>query len=70
MSTHAAHAFIQLQIAKMANSALPAQDRTFIEGMIEMAVLLEQLPVSDAECYREALAVKTGNRIVKLRSAA
>ncbi|WP_288078985.1 hypothetical protein [Pseudomonas sp.] len=70
MSIHAAHAFIQLEIAKMANSAFPAQDRTFIEGMIRMAEQLGQLPYQDAECYREVLAVKAGNRIVRLRAAA
>lgn len=70
MSIHQAHAYIELEIAKMARSASPAQDRTFIEGMIEMAAFLGYMPIQDADSYRQVLAVKAGNRIVKLRSAA
>lgn len=70
MSIHQAQARIELEIARLAFSAQPAQDRTFIEGMIEMAEFLGQIPYQDAACYREALAIKAGNRIVKLRIAA
>lgn len=70
MSIHQAHAYIELEIAKISNSHTPAPDRSFIEGMIEMAVYLEQLPAADGELYREALAIKAGNRTLELRSAA
>lgn len=70
MSIHQAHAYIELEIARMSRSIYPAPDRTFIEGMIEMAAYLGYLTHQDADCYREALAVKAGNQIVKLRSAA
>lgn len=70
MSVHMAHACIQLEIAKISRSPTPAADRSFVMGMIEMACLLEQLPHADAESYREALAIKTGNRIDAIRRAA
>lgn len=70
MSIHQAHAYIELEIARIARSVSPAQDRTFIEGMIEMAAFLHQINQQEAECYREALAAKSGDRIVRLRSAA
>lgn len=70
MSIHQANAYIELEIAKISRSTTPAPDRTFIEGMIEMAVWLGQLSFQDAESYRQVLALKTGNRIVNLRSAA
>lgn len=70
MSRDLAHARIGLEIAKIARSATPAQDRTFIEGMIEMAACLSQITYQESECYREALAIKAGNRIAALRNAA
>ena len=68
MSADLAHARIGLEIAKIARSSTPAQDRTFIEGMIEMAECLSQITYQDSESYRQALAIKTGNRISALRS--
>lgn len=59
MSADLAHARI---------SSTPAQDRTFIEGMIEMAACLSQITYQDSESYRQALAIKTGNRISALRN--
>lgn len=70
MSAHQAHAYIELEIARISKSQTPAPDRTYIEGMIEMAAFLGYLPRQDADCYREALAIKTGNRVVQLRRVA
>jgi len=70
MSKDAAAAFIGYEIAKIAKSPMPHVDHTYIEGMIEMALLLEQLTFDEGECYRRALEVKVGNRKVQIRSAA
>jgi len=70
MSSDLAHARIGLEIANIARSATPAQDRTFTEGMIEMAACLSQITFEESESYRQALAIKAGNRIAALRSAA
>ncbi len=70
MTNRLAPAYIELGIAKMARSIQPAQDRTFIEGMIEMAAFLSQISHQEAERYRDNLAIKSGTRIVELRSAA
>lgn len=70
MTSDLANARIGLEIAKVARSYTPAQDRTFIEGMIEMADCLSQITYQESECYREALAVKAGNRVDALRNSA
>jgi hypothetical protein len=68
MSADLAHARIGLEIARIAKSSTPAHDRTFVEGMIEMAAYLSQISHQESESYREALIRKTGNRVEALRS--
>lgn len=70
MSHDLAHARIGLEIARIAKSHSPVQDRTFVEGMIEMAAYLSQITYQESESYREALIRKTGNRVEALRSGA
>ena len=70
MTMHVADAYIQLEISRLARSPTPAADKTYIMGLIDMAVMLGQLPHDDAEAYRETVERKTGNRIVELRRAA
>ncbi|MFV2949997.1 hypothetical protein [Pseudomonas japonica] len=70
MSADLAHARIGLEIARIAKSSTPAHDRTFVEGMIEMAACLSQITYEESESYRQALAIKAGNRIAALRNAA
>lgn len=70
MSAHVADAYIQLEITRLARSHAPAADKTYITGLIDMAVMLDQLPHNDAEAYRETLDRKAGDRIESLRRAA
>lgn len=70
MSKDLAHAYIGLKIAQLAKSPTPAPDRTFVEGAIDMAEFLGQLTYQEAALYREALAIKAGNRVEKIRRAA
>lgn len=69
MSLHTADALIAREIEKLADSPTPAADRCFVEGMIEMACALEHLSYADAESYRQALAIKAGNRIDAIRKS-
>ena len=48
----------------------PAPDRTFVEGDIDKAEFLGQLTYQDAALYREVLAIKAGDRVETIRSAA
>lgn len=70
MSPHLADAYLALAIARIARSPTPTPDRTFIEGAIDMAEFLGQLTYQEAALYREALAIKAGDRAEKIRSAA
>lgn len=70
MSHDLAHARIGLEIARIAKSYSPVQDRTFVEGMIEMAAYLSQITYQESESYREALIRKTENRVEALRDSA
>ncbi len=70
MSMDKAHAYFNLQIERIANSPTPAADRSFVAGAIDFAEFILQLTFEEAECYREALAIKAGDRIEKIRRAA
>lgn len=69
MTGRLAPAYIELEVAKIARSSSPAQDRTFVEGMIEMALFLTHITYPEAERYRDNLAIKSGDRIAELRRA-
>lgn len=69
MSIHVAHAYINLEITRLARSGTPAADKTYIMGLIDMAVMLGHLPHEDAEAYRDTVDRKAGNRNAELRNA-
>jgi hypothetical protein len=70
MSKDMAYAYIGLKSAQLAKSPNPAPDRTFVEDDIDKAEFLGQLTYLEAALYREVLAVKAGDRVETIRSAA
>ena len=70
MSKDRAHAYLNLQIERISKSPTPAADRSFVSGAIDFAEFTSQISFQEAECYREALAIKAGNRVVQLRRVA
>jgi hypothetical protein len=69
MSVQPAHAYINLEIARIAKSPTPSPDQSFVTRMIEMAFFLDQLTFEQVQHLKQALETKVGNRVEQLRAA-
>ncbi|KAF1004400.1 MAG: hypothetical protein GAK36_00069 [Pseudomonas sp.] len=60
---------IEFEISKISRAHNPAQDRTFIMGMIEMAEFAELIDSRTANRYRDSLDAKFAERNAYLKRA-
>ncbi|WP_277593639.1 hypothetical protein [Pseudomonas chlororaphis] len=58
---------IEYEISKISRTHNPAQDRTFVMGMIELAEFAELIDSRTANRYRDALDDKFNERSAYLR---
>ncbi|KAA5840218.1 hypothetical protein F2A38_19505 [Pseudomonas chlororaphis] len=61
---------IEYEISKISRTHNPAQDRTFVMGMIEMAEFAELIDSRTANRYRDELDTKFTERSAYLRRSA
>ncbi|PXX60717.1 hypothetical protein SAMN05660489_04358 [Pseudomonas sp. LAMO17WK12:I10] len=61
---------IEYEISKISRTHNPAQDRTFVMGMIELAEFAELIDTPTANRYRDALDAKFIERNQELKRTA